>query len=77
MFETTRRDTSGLSVFVFRAAILIVFVFVGVRLYQLQIIEGSSYRQEADRNRFELIEVPAKRGVMYDRTGEILTRNRP
>ena len=77
MFETTRRDTSRLSVFVFRAAILMVFVFVGLRLYQLQIIEGSSYRRDADNNRFELVEMPAKRGVMYDRTGEILTRNRP
>jgi penicillin-binding protein 2 len=77
MFETTRRDTSRLSVFVFRAAIVVVLAFVGVRLYQLQIIEGSSYRQKADGNRFDLIETPAKRGVIYDRTGEILTRNRP
>src|SRR5690349_5422198 len=77
MFETTRRDTSRLSVFLFRAAILMVFVFVGVRLYQLQIIEGSSYRQKADGNRFDLIEEPAKRGIIYDRTGAILARNRP
>lgn len=77
MFETTRRDTSNLSVFLFRAAIIFVFLFVGIRLYQLQIIEGSSYRQKADGNRFDLIEVPAKRGVIYDRNGEILTRNRP
>ena len=61
----------------FRVAIVFVLIFVGGRLYQLQIIEGSSYRQKADGNRFDLIEVAAKRGVMYDRTGEILTRNRP
>ena len=77
MFEKTRRDTSGLSLLLFRVAILFVLVFVGGRLYQLQIIEGGSYRQKADGNRFDLIEVAAKRGVMYDRTGEILTRNRP
>jgi penicillin-binding protein 2 len=77
MFETTRRDTSRLSIFLFRAAILLVFMFVGVRLYQLQVIEGSSYRQDADNNRFDLIEVPPKRGVIYDRTGKILARNRP
>ncbi|MCC6454410.1 MAG: penicillin-binding protein 2 [Caldilineaceae bacterium] len=77
MFETTRRDTSRLSIFLFRAAIFLVFIFVGVRLYQLQVIEGSSYRQDADNNRFDLIEVPPKRGVIYDRTGTILARNRP
>lgn len=77
MFETTRRDTSRLSVFLFRAAILMVFLFVGVRLYQLQVIEGGSYRQKADGNRFDLVEEAAKRGVIYDRTGEILTRNQP
>ncbi len=77
MYESTRRDTSRLSIFFFRAAIFIFFVFVGVRLYQLQIIEGSSYRQQADGNRFDLVEVAAKRGIMYDRTGKILTRNRP
>jgi penicillin-binding protein 2 len=77
MFDTPRRDTSGLSFFLFRVAILCVLVIVGVRLYQLQVIEGSSYRQKADNNRFELIETPAKRGIMYDRNGVILTRNRP
>lgn len=77
MFETTRRDTSRLSYFLFRAAIWLVLIFVGGRLYQLQILEGSTYQQKADGNRFDLIEEPAKRGVIYDRTGEILTRNRP
>lgn len=77
MFETTRRDTSRLSVFLFRAAIVMVLFVVGLRLYQLQIVEGSSYRQEADNNRFELVEMPAKRGVIYDHTGKILARNRP
>jgi len=77
MFETTRRDTSRLSFFLFRAAIVVVVLFFGVRLYQLQILEGANYRQKADGNRFDLIEEAAKRGVIYDRNGEILTRNRP
>ena len=77
MFETTRRDTSRMTMFLFRSAVVMIFLFVGVRLYQLQIIEGDSYREQADGNRFDLVEVSAKRGVMYDRTGQILTRNRP
>jgi penicillin-binding protein 2 len=77
MFEQVRRDTSGLAMWLFRAAIFVVFAFVGVRLYQLQVIEGQNYRQRADANRFDLVEIPAPRGVMYDRNGIILTRNRP
>ena len=63
--------------FLFRIAILLILVFFGGRLYQLQVIQGDSYRQRADANRFDLIETPAQRGIMYDSTGIILTRNRP
>jgi penicillin-binding protein 2 len=77
MFEQPRRDTSGLAMFAFRGALLFFFLMVGVRLYQLQVIEGDTYRQRADANRFDLVEIPAPRGVMYDRNGTILTRNRP
>ncbi len=55
----------------------LVLVFFGGRLYQLQVLEGDGYRQAADANRFDLVELPAPRGVIYDYTGEILTRNRP
>ena len=77
MFEQSRRDTSRLSMFMFRAAVMVAFLVVGARLYQLQVIEGPTYRQRADANRFDLVEMPAPRGVMYDRNGVILTRNRP
>lgn len=77
MHETRSWDTSGLSMFAFRAIIIVVFFLAAGRLYQLQILEGETYRQQADANRFEMVEVPAPRGVMYDRNGQILVRNRP
>lgn len=77
MNESRSRDTSGLAMFLFRAMLVVVFLFVGGRLYQLQILEGDGFRQQADANRFELVEVPAPRGVIYDSTGKILVRNRP
>ncbi len=46
------------------------------RLVQLQVIEGQEYRERADENRLETKEVIAPRGVVYDRNGEILTRNK-
>ena len=77
MFEQKTRDTSTLSMFLFRAAVLVTFALMAGRLYQLQIVQGDSFRARADDNRFSLIETAAPRGVIYDRSGEILTRNRP
>lgn len=77
MFQSAGRDTSALSMFLFRAALILLFFFLGLRLYELQVVQGEEYRQRADDNRFDLVEMPALRGVMYDRNGSILTRNRP
>lgn len=77
MLEPLRRDTSGLSMLLFRIGLLLVFVFMGGRLYQLQVVQGENYRRQADANRFDLVEIAAPRGVMYDRNGVILLRNRP
>ena len=41
----------------FRVAVVLVFLFMVGRLYQLQIVQGESYRERADDNRFDLIEV--------------------
>jgi penicillin-binding protein 2 len=60
-----------------RLGLIITFLVLVGRLYQLQIIRGETYQTQADTNRFRLIEVPAPRGVVYDRNGEILVRNRP
>ncbi len=60
-----------------RGVILLAVVVMIARLWQLQMIEGESYRIRADRNRFREVEVAAPRGVIYDRNGQILARNRP
>src|SRR3972149_1437137 len=56
------------------AGLLVVFV---CRLYQLQVLEGPSYLQVADENRFDTVSLPAPRGVIYDRNGFQLVRNIP
>ncbi|MEZ4555207.1 MAG: hypothetical protein R2854_01920 [Caldilineaceae bacterium] len=75
--EPTTDNVARMVMLLFRAAIVLVFVLLVGRLYQLQIVRGDSYRLSADNNRFRLQEVAAPRGVMYDRTGQILVRNRP
>ena len=62
---------------IFRVGIFVAFLLLAGRLYQLQIVQGDIYRVSADENRFRLEESPAPRGVIYDRTGQILVRNRP
>ncbi|MFC1975193.1 penicillin-binding protein 2 [Chloroflexota bacterium] len=61
----------------FRVVVLMVFVILATQLWNLQVVQGEKYSELADANRFRLIQVPASRGVMYDRTGELLVRNRP
>ena len=54
----------------------LLVVFVG-RLYQLQVLEGTSYLKVADDNRFDTVSLPAPRGVIYDRNDILLVRNIP
>ena len=56
--------------------IVILLVFIG-RLFSLQIIQGESYSEIADENRFDEVSLPAQRGVIYDRNDFQLVRNIP
>ncbi len=47
------------------------------RAFQLQVVQGSGYRDWSERNRVRQVPVPASRGRIYDRYGQILTDNRP
>lgn len=57
------------------AAIILLFI-LSVRLFFMQIIEGSYYKQEADGNRIRTLPVLASRGVMYDRNGLLMAGSR-
>lgn len=57
--------------------IVLVFLVFIAQLWRLQILQGAQYRQLADQNRFQTVEVDAPRGIIYDRNGNLLVRNRP
>src|SRR6478672_10753906 len=59
------------------AVILVSFSLLGIRLWYLQVDKGSEMRLMSEQNRIRLVRVPAARGVVYDRHGEILVDNRP
>ncbi len=58
-------------------AIVGVFVVLGVRMWDLQVVNGSYYQQLAEQNRVMRVPVLAARGAVYDRTGRLLARNDP
>lgn len=55
---------------------LIAIIFL-IKLFNLQIIQGSYYRMLADRNRTRTTVIPAPRGVIFDRNGVSLVYNIP
>ncbi len=57
---------------------LVTLTIFGIgRLFMLTVVEGEYYQVLADENRVALKIIKADRGVMYDRHGEILVRNKP
>lgn len=52
-----------------------VFFLLGLRLFQLQILQGSKYRQLAEGNRIQKIKIAGSRGIIFDRHGETLAKN--
>jgi len=46
-------------------------------MFFLQVIKGEEYTVRSDRNRVYTQYIPADRGVIYDRSGVVLARNKP
>ncbi len=58
-------------------ALGLVLATLLLRLWFLQIIEGTYYDEVSEGNRIRVIPQGAPRGIIYDRNGEILAFNRP
>ena len=65
-----------LRLIIFRGLVALAFAFLAFQTWRLQTTKGEEYRVLADRNRFRTVALDAQRGVMYDRNGEQLVRNR-
>jgi penicillin-binding protein 2 len=56
---------------------IISFLLLVMRLWQLQILQGSEYRRISEANRLRIIAIPAPRGIIFDRNGIPLVKNSP
>jgi penicillin-binding protein 2 len=66
-----------LRLIIFRVLAGLIFAFLAFQTWYLQATRGEEFRLLADQNRFRSVTLDAQRGVMYDRNGNQLVRNRP
>lgn len=57
--------------------ILLGFLVLLLRLWQLQLLQGDEFRKTSESNRLRVIKVPAPRGIIFDRNNLALVKNTP
>lgn len=55
----------------------VMLALLGGRLYFLQVVRGEYYSERAENQRVRLIPIPAPRGAIFDRKGNLLVDSRP
>jgi len=64
----------------YRIMILIVMammLFIVVKLFGMQLFSGGAYKKASERNSIRTVPISAPRGLIKDRSGTILVKNRP
>lgn len=51
--------------------------FIALRLWYLQIIHGDEFRIKSENNRIRTVYLPPPRGLLFDRNGAVMVKNRP
>ena len=62
---------------VYMVIALLLFSVLFIRLWYLQVIQGSQYLIKSEENRIRLLRIKAPRGIISDTDGFALVRNRP
>ena len=75
--RTTGHDIGPIVMLLFRTGIIVIFLLFVGRLFQLQVLRSGSWTERANENRYESFEQKPLRGIIYDKSGKILVRNRP
>ncbi len=72
---TIRNEITPWRILLFIVLLLLVFVIFISRLYILQVVQADEWTAKALENSSEEINIPALRGVIYDRNGVVLAKN--
>ena len=75
--EEDIRQEVNLKIFVFICICIIAFSILLIRLLQLQYFEYDNNLKRAEENRIRKVNIKANRGLILDRSGVVLVRNRP
>ena len=62
---------------VFAGVIVVVLSVLGIRLWQMQLLQGAQYSAKAESNKTRYVSIAAPRGRILDRNGTELVSNRP
>lgn len=57
--------------------IILFFLLVVSRLFYLQVVKGSYYKIFSEKNSIREIKVPAARGIIFDKNGQVIVENKP
>ncbi len=57
--------------------IIVLFVILVGRLFFMQVVKGQEYVSRSDSNIYRTITLPARRGTIYDRNGNVLASSQP
>jgi penicillin-binding protein 2 len=58
-----------------RALVILMFGILIVQLINMQVIRGEEFKDQARINALREVPIPAARGLVYDRNGELLVQN--
>lgn len=74
-----RSSFQSFSIFALVPAFLLIclFLILLLRLFYVQVVQGSYYKGLSDDNRTRTSVIPAPRGIIFDRNGKPLVRNVP
>lgn len=62
---------------VFSAVITLIFMVLGLRLFYLQVVRADTFEDLADKNKFRIVPITARRGDIYDRNRTVLATSKP
>jgi len=61
----------------FLVLLIAVFILLIIQLFRLTVVEGKRYRELSEGQRIRERKIAAARGLIRDRNGEVVARNRP